>query len=130
MFKLVEKFNRDIIGIKRNKLLEINEKEFTWFLGVLNEEINELKDAHTNHDFVLQVDSIIDLIYFAIGGLVRMGISAEKMERIFKVVNIANMNKIKGKKEARDVKHNLDAIKPEGWTDPYNDILKILQDKK
>lgn len=129
MFKLVEKFNKEVIGINRNNIQEMGEDEFTWFIGALREEISELIESYDKANIVIQIDSIIDLIYFAIGGLVRMGLSSDKIELIFKVVNNANMNKIKGKKN-REIEHDLDAIKPKGWVDPIIEIEKIIKDQK
>jgi predicted HAD superfamily Cof-like phosphohydrolase len=126
IFKKVEYFNKNIIGIDRMGPQELDKKELDWLVGALTEEIEELKTAHRRHDFVDQIDAIIDLIYFAAGALTRMGIDSETSEKIFDAVHGCNMRKIKGTK-LRVVKSELDAIKPAEWQSPEIAIMKILK---
>ena len=75
------------------------------------EEIKEFIDSDTVEE---QADAMIDLIYFAVGTLVEMGVPPQKL---FDIVQEANMSKIwpDGKPHFRkDGK----VIKPEGWIDP------------
>jgi len=126
IFKKVEKFNKEVIGIHRNTKCELSKDENDWLIGALNEEITEYITAYTNRDFIGQIDSIIDLIYFAAGALTRMGITAEQSEKIFNVVHACNMAKVQGRKTERSVQSDLDAIKPDDWTDPSAAIIDIL----
>src|SRR5277367_5700193 len=60
------------------------EKRYNWML----EELDELRKADSIHD---QADAMIDLMYFALGTLVEMGV---KPEPLFNIVHNANMNKV------------------------------------
>jgi predicted HAD superfamily Cof-like phosphohydrolase len=130
IFKKVEKFNSDIIGINRNVATELSPEEHKWLVGALKEEISEYDVAFNQHDFVGQIDAIIDLIYFAAGALTRMGLSAEISNHIFNVVHQCNMQKVKGRKQERDISSDLDAVKPEDWSDPSSAIMDILNELK
>lgn len=79
------------------------------------EEINEFIDAET---IAQQADAMIDLIYFALGTLVNMGVQPQP---IFDIVQEANMAKVwaDGKPHYRS---DGKVVKPEGWEDP---TLKI-----
>jgi predicted HAD superfamily Cof-like phosphohydrolase len=127
IFDAIEDFNVNIIGINRILPSPIeDESEFGFFVGCLKEEIEELEEAH-GQDFIAEIDAVIDLIYFAVGGLCRMGIPARIQRDIFTAVHSANMQKAAGKKEAREKAHSLDAVKPEGWESPEQRIIEIIE---
>ena len=92
-------------------------KRYTWML----EEINEFIEAP---DIVEQADAMIDLIYFALGTLVEMGIEPEKL---FSVVHNANMSKL-----WNDGKPHYGAdgktIKPKTWKDPHSELENIINE--
>jgi len=123
MFKKVEEFNRTVIGMDRDlgHIMEQSEEDF--LIGCLHEEIGEFQAA-TN--LVDRVDALMDLIYFAVGGLSRLGIPAEKSEAIFNVVHTKNMSKKKGAKVGRGMTDPTDAFKPEGWISPEAEIEAII----
>ncbi len=123
MFQLVEEFNKEIVGIERETPQLLEPKEFDWLIGALKEEVGELEEA-TN--LTEQVDALIDLMYFASGGLTRMGIDHTTSRKIFEVVHNANMQKARGKKEGRAIQIDLDASKPEGWKAPDETIRELL----
>lgn len=125
-FKLVDTFNKQVIGIDRPEIKALELKEQSWLVNVLNEERDELEAAFIREDIVAQVDAINDLIYFAIGGLTRLGITPEQQELCFGAVHAANMAKMKGRKGERAVSHDLDAVKPEGWNPPEETIKLVL----
>lgn len=54
----------------------------------MQEELDEFYDANNLYE---QADAMIDLIYFALGTLVEMGIEPDK---IFEIVHNANMSKL------------------------------------
>jgi predicted HAD superfamily Cof-like phosphohydrolase len=87
----------------------------------MKEEIAELLEAG---DVVDQVDAVIDIIYFAIGVFVEMGIDGSKA---FELVHHANMKKL-----AQDGKpiYNEEGkvIKPDGWVSPKEVIHQWLDD--
>ena len=100
--------------------MERAEKRYSW----MKEEIDEFIEATKNSDIVEQADAMIDVMYFALGTLVEMGVEPENL---FNIVQHANMSKLwaDGKphyKEDGKVK------KPDTWKDPHNDlILEILR---
>lgn len=127
-FSLVEDFNVSLIGIDRIEPKPMDEEEKGFLVGCLREEIDELEEAY-GQDFIAEIDSIIDLIYFAIGGLCRMGIPSSLQRDMFGVVHKANMLKVAGKKR-RDTEHDLDAVKPEDWVGPEEELASLLDKYK
>ncbi|MFA5523607.1 MAG: HAD family hydrolase [Tissierellales bacterium] len=90
-------------------------KRYNWML----EEIDEFKEAN---DIYEQADAMIDLMYFALGTLVEMGV---KPDKIFKIVHTANMDKLWSDGKPH-YKEDGKTIKPEGWEDPYPKIKKEI----
>ena len=84
------------------------------------EEINEFIEAE---EIVEQADAMIDVIYFALGTLVEMGI---KPDNLFKIVQDANMAKLwpDGKPH-----YNKDGktIKPSTWEDPHDKLRAEIE---
>lgn len=122
IFELVEQFNKEVIGINRPKVQRMADDEERWLCKALREEVQEFIDAQS---IVHQVDALIDLIYFAAGGLTRLGFPAEASMMMFQAVHKANMAKKKGIKETRG--HELDVVKPEGWEAPEGPIADIIK---
>jgi predicted HAD superfamily Cof-like phosphohydrolase len=80
--------------------------------GWLEEEARELREATTIAD---QADAYIDSIYFALGGLVDMGVDPSP---IWAIVQRANMAKVWADGSVRRRKHDGKIIKPDTWVDP------------
>lgn len=91
-------------------------KRYHWML----EEINEFVGAE---DIVEQADAMIDVIYFALGTLVEMGI---KPDSLFDIVQAANMAKLWS-----DGKPHYNAegktVKPDTWEDPHYKLEKEIR---
>jgi predicted HAD superfamily Cof-like phosphohydrolase len=121
----VMRFNHEILGIEPRILGPMQPDEADHLVRCLDEETSEFTAAFVNHDFIGQIDSIMDLMYFAMGGLYKMGLSAETAEQIFSAIHDANMTKKKGVVARRD-NGSPDAIKPEGWRSPEERIAEIL----
>lgn len=86
----------------------------------MHEEINEFLESETLYE---QADAIVDLIYFALGTLVEMGIPPGEL---FAVVHEANMKKL----WADGVPHyGVDGktIKPYNWVDPEPQFIEIIE---
>ena len=84
------------------------------------EECNEFIESNTVEE---QADAMIDLIYFAIGTLVEMGV---KPDALFDIVHQANMSKLfpDGKPHYRaDGK----TIKPPNWQDPKPLLIQEIK---
>lgn len=91
---------------------------YKWML----EEINEFIEAN---EIVEQADAMIDVIYFALGTLVEMGI---KPDNLFEIVQDSNMAKLwpDGKPH-----YNEDGktIKPPTWEDPHDKLREAIENQ-
>jgi len=125
MYELTDKFNKEVIGINRKMGTIEDSTEFDWCLGVVQEELGEFLQAHKEGDFIKELDAVTDLLYFVSGFMTRMGVPPELSKQIFQAVHDCNMKKKKGKKK-REVQHENDAIKPEGWIPPEMRIVELL----
>lgn len=128
MIEQIDKFNRDLLCISRSPGSIQDKTEFDWFIGVLNEEKEELIKAHTEGDFIGEIDAVIDLMYFAGGFFTRVGLPPSVTIKIFNHIHECNMKKVAGKKASRAISHNIDAIKPEDWVGPEEGIMNILDE--
>lgn len=80
--------------------------------GFMAEELQEFLDAE---GVELQADAVIDLIYFAIGTMVNMGVEPGKL---FDIVHEANMTKLWPDGRPRHRDEDGKVLKPPGWRDP------------
>ena len=85
----------------------------------LAEEVEELRNAGTLLD---QADAVIDLIYFALGTLVEMGVEGEPL---FKIVHEANMTKLWPDGKPR-FGNDGKVEKPPTWRDPGEALRREL----
>lgn len=121
----VIEFNRDLLGIAQRQVQPLVMEEHAHLVMALQEEVQELSDAAMQGQIVESVDALIDLMYFAIGGLWKLGLSHEQMVHCMKAVHAANMLKRKGK-VAKRYTGAADAVKPEDWIPPEEAIQEIL----
>jgi predicted HAD superfamily Cof-like phosphohydrolase len=89
----------------------------------MQEELNEFFESVSLYE---QADAMIDLIYFALGTLVEMGIPPNDL---FAIVHEANMGKLW---EDGTPHYNADGktIKPETWVDPEPKFIEIIEKLK
>jgi len=127
MIKEIYDFNTKLLGVKTGQLALLTANERNWLLTALHEEIEEFLEATEKQSLVDCIDSLLDLTYFAIGGCVRLGLTAEQIQDCFNAIHKANMLKKQGIKASRPQDGTVaDAIKPEGWEAPEKAIKKIL----
>ena len=102
----------DVDWRKINKFMQFR-------LGMMQEELDETKNAFDKKDAEEMVDGIIDLCVFAIGTLEVFGVDANKAwDEVYR----ANMAKEVGIKEGRPNPLGLpDLVKPEGWKGPTHE---------
>ena len=102
----------DVDWRKINKFMQFR-------LGMMQEELDETKEAFDKKDAEEMVDGIIDLCVFAIGTLEVFGVDANKAwDEVYR----ANMSKEVGIKEGRPNPLGLpDLVKPEGWKVPSHE---------
>jgi len=88
----------------------------TWML----EEVAEFLTAD---DIYEQADAMIDLMYFALGTMVEMGIEPDEL---FNIVQKANMDKLWEDGKPRYNKKDGKVIKPDNWEDPKPKIKNYI----
>lgn len=125
MIESVIDFNQRVLKIEPRELGVMSEGEVKATVKALNEEAVEFEDAYAGQDMLGQVDALIDSIYFAIGGLYKMGLTAEQIGKAFQVVHDCNMAKKLGTVEKRGNPLG-DAVKPEGWKGPEEALAEVL----
>jgi hypothetical protein len=107
---MVERFHQEITGLPiPDGPTFLRGERLSKSLDMLNEEIRELVDATNAGE---QADALIDLIYFAYGRLLEMGV---RPGPAFRLVHDANMKKVRG---ANKRGNQFEAMKPEGWRPP------------
>lgn len=85
----------------------------------MREELEELAEAET---VVEQVDAVIDLLYFAFGYLVEMGVPPSGA---WNAVHAANMTKLRPGGVHTDAMGKV--IKPDGWCGPEEAIARYIE---
>lgn len=119
----VTTFNHTVVQIgERTRGQMLSTKEASWLKTALTEEAEELEIA-TN--LVDQIDACADAVIFAVGGMVRMGLTPRDIDRVLHAVMDANFEKKAGVKPGREGAP--DAVKPEGWVGPEARIAEIMK---
>jgi len=126
MFHQVVVFQEQILGNIAIEKGLLSKAELDLSVNQLSEEIQELMMAHDDIDYIGAVDAAVDLLYFGVGVLHKLGLTPEQMGACFTAVHEANMEKKKGIVARRGDGTAPDAIKPEGWTAPEERIAAIL----
>ena len=129
VFDAIYDFNEQIVKVEDRPLNPLTSDQRKWMSRALREEIKEFDDAETlldHRDMVVeQVDALIDAVYYAVGGLKKMGLTRNDAFACFWAVHRANMTKRRGSVAKRG-DFGEDAVKPEEWVDPKTRIKKIL----
>ena len=123
-FKMVKEFQKAFNNPYEEKPtlmgMERALKRYSW----MQEEIDEFIEATQDGDLVEQADAMIDVMYFALGTLVELGIEPEKL---FAIVQEANMSKLweDGKPHFRESDGKV--IKPPTWVDPHSKTVAEIE---
>lgn len=125
-FQQVVEFNREILRITPPPLRVLPKHQAEILSKQLREEIAEFEEAHAKDDLIGCIDALLDLVYFAFGGLYKKGVNDEDFHAIFTIVHTQNMLKKKGVVEKRKVHGAEDAIKPEDWQAPELLIMEYF----
>lgn len=96
-------------------------EEASFYARFVMEELSEFLKAHESKDMAEAADAVVDLIYVMVGCAHHMGLP---FNTLFNLVHNANMLKEPGETK-RGIK--ADAIKPNGWVPPEEQIRKLLQ---
>lgn len=117
----VDKFNRDVVGLPMPLTPTIiTGDRLKWANHAMQEELEEFNEAAAAGDVLESADALIDLVYFALGRLVEMGVPAQA---VLDEVQRANMAKRQGELSKRPGSLGHDAVKPEGWEPPDHSWL-------
>lgn len=119
-------FNEKIIGVGQREIGLLSDKELEYAIKAIDEEKQEFFQAHHQQDVIGAVDAVIDLMYFGIGFLRRMGLNADQISLCMTAVHEANMEKKLSMAVYKRVEGVPDAAKPEGWVGPEERIAFIL----
>lgn len=118
-------FNEQIIGINDVELNPLSQEQIHWTYKALSEEVAEFMTAADQEDIVGMVDAMLDLTYFAIGTLKKLGLTREQAVGCFHAVHTANMTKKRGGKATRG-NFEEDATKPAGFVSPEMAMAQLL----
>lgn len=120
-------FNENILALPRHKEIGLLEpKELEYATKAIKEEAQEFFEAHEKQDVIGAVDAVVDLLYFGIGFLKRMGLTREQVNQAMAAVHSCNMEKKLSTSVSKRVEGVSDAAKPEGWVGPEERIAGIL----
>ena len=122
----VVQFNEIIINSPRPAKKMATEDQMNFTIKCLTEEILEYGLAHKKGDYIGAIDALIDLMYFAIGGLHRMGLTPDEMAECGRIVHESNMTKKKGVVDRRATGEVGDAVKPAAWVSPETKMREYL----
>lgn len=126
--QMVQVFNQQILGIEPRPVGMMDPAEMAFSVKALRLEIIEMADAYDQGDLVGVVDALIDIDFFRRGILYKHGITPELYDRLFSVVYEKNMQKQLGKSKPDRAELPMDAIKPEGWMGPEEEIRRLLEE--
>ena len=119
-FEQVKDFHRAFGSPISETPVQLTEQRAKFRAGFMLEEIQEFIDSENIYD---QADAMIDLIYFALGTLVEMGV---KPKEIFDIVQTANMSKLWDDGKPRYREGDAKVLKPPTWEDPYPKIKEAI----
>lgn len=121
----VVQFNSRVLGIEQRPPASLCRQEFEHGAACLNEEVDEFIEAYNQGDYIGQIDALVDLNYFLLGLMYKLGLTPAQIYACQMAVHAANMTKKKGVVAKRDTGAP-DAVKPEGWIPPEARIAKIV----
>ena len=102
-----------------NRLTTLDQDQVNHRIKWMQEELREFAQSET---LTQQADAIADLIYFALGAFVEMGVDGSK---VFEVVHEANMKKLNHESGA-SLNDEGKVIKPPFWASPNDNIEQLL----
>jgi len=94
---------------------EFNREQFKMYLGLIEEEYKELKEAINNHDQLETLDALIDILVVTVGAIHSMGADAEGAWKEVMKTNFAKIDSETGKVRKRE---DGKVLKPVGWVAP------------
>jgi len=102
-----------------------NQEQFKLYLGLIEEEYKELKEAINNHDKIETLDALVDILVVTIGAIHSGGFDAEGAWKEVMSTNFAKIDKETGKVRKRE---DGKVLKPMGWTPP--ELAQFIKEVK
>jgi|TARA_B110000967_G_C18604124_1_gene420732 predicted HAD superfamily Cof-like phosphohydrolase len=90
-------------------------ENYKMYLGLIDEEYNELADAVIANDKVEQLDALVDILVVTMGAIRAAGWDGEAAWKEVMDTNFAKIDPTTGKVIKRE---DGKVLKPEGWTAP------------
>jgi len=94
---------------------EPSKENYKMYLGLIDEEYNELADAVEANDKVEQLDALVDILVVTVGAIRAAGWDGEAAWREVMNTNFAKIDPDTGKVRKRE---DGKVLKPEGWKAP------------
>jgi predicted HAD superfamily Cof-like phosphohydrolase len=94
---------------------KFDEKQFSMYIKLIDEEHQELLEATLAEDSVEQLDALIDILVVTVGAIHSMGADAEGAWKEVMKTNFAKIDSETGKVRKRE---DGKVLKPIGWTPP------------
>ena len=94
---------------------QFDEKQYSMYVNLINEEHQELLEATLSEDRVEQLDALIDILVVTIGAIHSMGADAEGAWKEVMRTNFAKVDSETGKVRKRE---DGKVLKPVGWHPP------------
>lgn len=123
-------FNQRVLNIGPRGISMLSVGEFDISVKCLEEEVREFQEAQESGDIIGSVDSMIDLMYFATGVLYKIGLTPDSINACMSAVHEKNMEKKLGVNYRRGDGEAADAVKPENWVGPEEEISRILDEQE
>ena len=94
---------------------QYNSDQYDLYLNLIDEEVEELKEALEAHDRVEQLDALIDILVVTIGAIHSGGFDGEGAWKEVMGTNFAKVDSFTGKVTKRE---DGKVLKPAGWQAP------------
>jgi len=99
-----------------------NADQFNMYIGLIQEEGDELAEAIAAHNQVETLDALVDILVVTIGAIHSAGWNAEGAWKEVMATNFAKIDRETGKVRKRE---DGKVLKPTGWTPP--DLTPFLR---
>lgn len=92
-----------------------NDAQYQLYCSLIEEEVEELREANTNHDEVEQLDALLDILVVTVGALHSLGVDAEGAWREVIRSNMSKVDVATGKVIKRE---DGKVLKPASYSPP------------
>lgn len=124
----VREFHEKMGLTVRDRASTLTREEALLRSQMMLEEVQEFMEAARLQDFAGMADALIDLIYFALGTFLLLGVPGTAVEALFSEVHRANMGKEVAPADGtkRRAGPGFDVVKPPGWRPP--EVRRVLRE--